>query len=81
MKSLALMTTALLVGCASPSYTPPISVAAMPNDCANQVAMINWLNSQAAIPRHALESEQAYERSRAEFRQRAWHVRYHCRPA
>lgn len=70
-----------LGGCATVNYTPPPSVAAMPTDCANQVAMINWLLSQAAVPRHPLESEQAYEASRAQFRQRAWHVRYHCRPA
>lgn len=77
----AILSAVLLAGCATVNYTPPASVAAMPTDCANQVAMINWLNSQAAIPRHPLESEQTYERSRAEFRQRAWHVRYHCGPA
>ncbi len=80
MKLITILLTLGIAGCSTVNYTPPASVAAMPNDCANQVAMINWLNSQAAVPRHPLESEQAYERSRAEFRQRAWHVRYVCRP-
>lgn len=81
MKLMLILFVVAISGCATVNYTPPASVAAMPNDCANQVAMINWLNSQAAIPRHPLESEQAYELSRAQFRQRIWHVRYHCRPA
>ena len=81
IKIIAPLVLVLLVGCAAPNRPIPASVTAMPNDCANQVAMINWLLSQAAVPRHPLESEQTYERSRAEFRQRAWHVRYQCRPA
>jgi hypothetical protein len=81
MKRISLLLLIALTGCSTVNYTPPASVAVMPNDCANQVAMINWLNSQAAIPRHPLESEQAYELSRSQFRQRAWHVRYQCRPA
>ena len=80
MKSLALMTTALLVGCASPSYTPPISVAAMPNDCANRQAIINWLETQSSIPRQAFESEKHYEQTRSQIRHRLWHVRYNCQP-
>jgi hypothetical protein len=71
----------LLTGCASTvSYTPPPSVTAMPNDCANQTAMINWLESQARIPRHPAERPEDYEISRAAFRHRIWHVRYVCRP-
>lgn len=81
MKLIAVLATVALVGCAAPSYSPPPSVTAMPNDCANQTAMINWLESQARIPRHAMEKEQDYERSRASFRHRIWHVRYVCRPA
>ena len=71
----------LLTGCASTvNYNPPASVTAMPNDCANQVAMINWLESQARVPRHSLERQEDYETSRASFRHRIWHVRYVCRP-
>lgn len=71
----------LVTGCASTvNYTSPATVEAMPNDCANQTAMINWLDSQARIPRHSMEKEEDYERSRASFRHRIWHVRYVCRP-
>ena len=76
-----LLPVLLLTGCASTvSYTPPTSITAMPNDCANQVAMINWLESQARVPRHSMERQEDYERSRATFRQGIWHVRYNCRP-
>ena len=80
MKLITPLLLSLLVGCASQSHTPPPSVAAMPNDCANQVAMINWLESQARVPRHSMERQEDYERSRASFRHRIWHVRYVCRP-
>jgi hypothetical protein len=75
-----LLPVLLLVGCASQNYTPPAAVQAMPNDCANRVAIISWLESQAAIPRQPFESEQVYEQSRAQFRHRLWHVRYVCQP-
>ena len=76
-----LLPVLLLTGCASTvSYTPPTSITAMPNDCANQVAMIKWLESQARVPRHSMERQVDYERSRASFRHRIWHVRYVCRP-
>jgi LAS superfamily LD-carboxypeptidase LdcB len=71
----------LVTGCAATvNYTPPAAVEAMPNDCANQTAMINWLESQARVPRHSLESQEYYEASRASFRKKIWHVRYVCRP-
>lgn len=71
----------LVVGCAQTvNYNPPASVTAMPNDCANQTAMINWLDTQARIPRHPAEKEIDYEASRAGFRHRIWHVRYVCNP-
>lgn len=71
----------LVTGCASTvNYNPPPSVMAMPNDCANQVAMINWLETQSRVPRHSLERQEDYETSRASFRHRIWHVRYVCRP-
>ena len=70
----------LLVGCASQSSTPPASVAAMPNDCANRQAIINWLETQSAIPRQAFESEKHYEQTRSQIRHRLWNVRYNCQP-
>ena len=75
-----LLPVLFLVGCASQNHTLPASVAAMPNDCANRQAIINWLETQSAIPRQPLESEQAYEQSRAQIRHRLWNVRYVCQP-
>ena len=43
--------SALLTGCAN--VQPPLDVSSIPNDCANQVAMINWLETQARVPRHS----------------------------
>ena len=74
-----LLPVLLLAGCASVSYTQPPSVTAMPNDCANQHAVIAWLESQARVPQHLMEKDHDYERSRAAFRQRIWLVRYNCR--
>lgn len=75
-----LLPVLLLSGCTTVSYTAPPSVTAMPNDCANQHAVIAWLESQARVPQHIMEKDQDYERSRSAFRQRIWLVRYNCRP-
>ena len=80
MKRLAPLLLVALVGCASQNYTPPASVAAMPNDCANRQAIINWLETQSAIPRQAFESENHYEQTRSQIRHRLWNVRYVCQP-
>lgn len=80
MKLIAPLLLSLLVGCASQSYTLPVSVAAMPNDCANRQAIVNWLETQARVPRQAFESEKHYEQTRSQIRHRLWHVRYNCQP-
>jgi hypothetical protein len=80
MKLLAPLLLVLLVGCASQSTHVPSSVAAMPNDCANRQALINWLETQSSIPRQAFESEKHYEHTRSQIRHRLWHVRYNCQP-
>ncbi len=80
MKRLVPLLLVALVGCASQSQHVPSSVAAMPNDCANRQALINWLETQSAIPRQAFESEKQYEHTRSQIRHRLWHVRYNCQP-
>ncbi len=80
MKFIVVLATVALVGCASPSRHVPPSVAAMPNDCVNRQALINWLETQSAIPRQAFESEKHYEQTRSQIRHRLWHVRYNCQP-
>jgi hypothetical protein len=77
---LVLGITLAITGCANVNYNPPPSVTAMPTDCANKMAMINWLETQARIPKNPLEKDSDYEQSRAYFRHRIWHVRYVCQP-
>lgn len=69
----------LLVGCAN--VQPPLSVQAVPNDCANQQAIVRYLLQLADTPKQPLESRDDYEQSRKSYRARAWHVRYNCNPA
>jgi non-canonical (house-cleaning) NTP pyrophosphatase len=52
----------------------------MPNDCANRVAIIEWLNSQSQVPRQPFENQETYENARSEIRSRIWHMRYRCQP-
>lgn len=68
-----------LVGCAS-TPPPPMDVSLIPNDCANRQLIINYLESQAQMPRATLESEKDYVRSRSQIRNRIWTMRYHCQP-
>ena len=79
-KLLVLGAALAITGCANVNYNPPPSVTAMPTDCANKMAMINWLETQARIPKNPLEKDSDYEQSRAYFRHRIWHVRYVCQP-
>lgn len=80
MKLVVPVLLATLVGCAAHNHVPPAAVAAMPNDCANRQAIINWLETQAAVPRQAFESEKNYEQTRSQIRHRLWLVRYNCQP-
>ena len=79
MKILCAIILVSLVGCGSPTHVP-VSVAALPNDCANRQALINWLETQSAVPRQAFESEKHYEQTRSQIRHRLWMVRYNCQP-
>jgi hypothetical protein len=66
-------------GCTT-NRAPPVDVRLVPNDCVNRQLIINYLSEQAALPRGTLESQQDYERTRAEIRQRIWTMRYYCQP-
>jgi hypothetical protein len=79
-KLLILIAALALTGCMSVIQRPPPAVLAMPNDCANRQALINWLETQSSIPRQAFESEKHYEHTRSQIRHRLWHVRYNCQP-
>ena len=79
-KSLLFTTVLALTGCAHHSTSPPLNVAMVPNDCANRELIVNWLSSQAAVPKQTLETEQEYERNRSAIRAKIWVMRYHCQP-
>jgi hypothetical protein len=80
MKTILAMVLLSLVGCSTYDQRVPASVAVMPTDCANRVAIINWYQTQLAVPRQPLQNERAYEDYRAQIRYRIWHLRYHCQP-
>lgn len=71
----------LLTGCGTYDRHVPASVAVMPTDCGNRVAIINWYESQLAVPRQTLQSERDYANYQAQVRYRIWHLRYMCQPA
>jgi len=80
---LLLLAAAITVGCAAPRNPSrvPMSIQAIPNDCANRAAIINWLTQQAAISRHPMETQESYEQAQRQIRHRIWNIRYNCQPA
>ena len=80
MKIIIAIVLLSLVGCSTYDRHVPAAVSAMPNDCANRQALINWLETQSSIPRQAFESEKHYEQTRSQIRHRLWYVRYSCQP-
>jgi hypothetical protein len=80
MKTILAVALLSLVGCSTYDRHVPASVAVMPTDCGNRVAIINWYESQLAVPRPPLQNERAYEDYRAQIRYRVWHLRYQCQP-
>ena len=68
----------VVAGCAN--VRPPVDVSLIPNDCANQPAIINWLEEQSKISLPPLSDKDQYARHRASIRQRVWNMRYTCNP-
>jgi len=69
-----------VTGCVSVVQRAPLDVSMIPNDCANRVSIIRWLEQNAQVPQQNSESKEDYERSRAQIRSRIWSMRYHCQP-
>jgi hypothetical protein len=63
----------LLSGCSNfgPKLSPPVDVGLVPNDCANQKGIIQWLENQKSG-----ESNEYVSQIKA----RVWHLRYTCNP-
>lgn len=80
MKTILAIALLSLAGCSTYDRHVPASVAVMPTDCGNRVAIINWYETQLAVPRQPLQNERDYENYRAQIRYRIWHLRYLCQP-
>ena len=69
----------VVAGCAN--VRPPVDVTLIPNDCANQTAIVNWLEEQSRLSPSTFSDKDQYARHRASIRQRVWNMRYTCNPA
>lgn len=71
----------LLGGCAIYNdRTAPMDVTAIPNDCANKRAILNWLTAQARQPKGLLTHEHLYDQQQSAIKQKIWEMRYYCNP-
>jgi|694.fasta_scaffold04987_6 hypothetical protein len=76
MKTLIFVAAVAITGCST--YTQPVDIATLPNDCANKERIANWLAAMANLPQHKLESKEEYEKTRRTYRQKLWHLNYVC---
>jgi len=84
MKMIAAISLAaiLLSGC---SYgllrqPEPLNVALIPADCANRVAIDNWLETQLTQRKSIFETQNEYENSVRQIKERLWNLRARCAP-
>ena len=68
-----LLVSLLLSGCGhfAPKLSPRVDVGTIPNDCANQNGIVQWLERQ--------QSGESDEYVR-QIKFRIWHLRYTCNP-
>jgi hypothetical protein len=52
----------------------------MPNDCANRAAIGRWIESQQAVPKHPLQTQEQYAQQQSYIRYNLWTLRYNCQP-
>ena len=79
-KLYSLIAVLALTGCAYHNMTPPVDVRLVPNDCANQRLIENYLVQQTKRSRNLFETESDYEDRIKDIRGRIWNMRYHCNP-
>lgn len=80
MKVLVLLSAVIaLTACGTPPR-PPTDVMIMPNDCANRAAISRWIESQQAVPKHPLQTQEQYDRQQSQIRSNLWTLRYNCQP-
>ena len=72
----AILTCVLLAGCVS--VRAPMSVQMVPNDCANQQAIINTLERELKQLKQQNNGEPDYENAIRSHQWKIWDIRYHC---
>lgn len=67
----------LVSGCAAVPVQP-IDVTLIPNDCANQRAIVAYLEAASSMPKSGFVSQQQYDQHVSSTKNRMWSLRYHC---
>ena len=75
---LVIVISLLLTGCMSPRA--PMSVQMVPNDCANQTAIVNTLTRELAQLKRSNTHEPDYENAIRAHQWKIWDIRYNCNP-
>lgn len=73
MKIVLVLSISLLVGCAK--VNPPINLALVQDDCANQAAITRWLEKQSSLIRDGSDQNETYKFN---IKARIWQLRYNC---
>jgi len=58
----------------------PTEVSIMPNDCANQRMMLNWLEYQIGQEQSLLSNKGIYAREQRALKHKKWDFKYACNP-
>ena len=74
MNRIFLCVLIFLAGCAQ-APRMPVDVSLIPDDCANQRAITEWLTSVANSSRNHFQSQQDYENNVSAVKARIWRIR------
>jgi len=78
-KLLSLVSFVLLSGCTVYNdRSIPVEVSIMPNDCANQQAIQNWLNYQIKQEPALLMDKELYVQQQRVLKHKKWELTSHC---
>lgn len=76
-KAIYVLLSIYLSGCALPPPMP-LSVAMLPNDCANQKAITEWLEQVGRDSKSIFETKSEYQERIANVKSRLWEFRTVC---
>jgi hypothetical protein len=80
-KIVALSSLILLSGCSVYNdRSIPTDVSIMPNDCANQRAILNWLEYQERQEVGLLSNKGSYAREQSAIKHKKWTIITQCNP-